>query len=82
MPLVAFCLRHFLADFIICMYEFDFRQAQLRKQRSKDSRHRVGTRRPFRWALPLKSGYSDRIHSWGLASMAGNYFGEKIATHR
>jgi hypothetical protein len=23
-----------------------------------------------------------RIHSWGLASMAGNYFGEKIATHR
>src|SRR5258705_2680371 len=29
MPLVAFCLRHFLADFIICMCEFDFRQAQL-----------------------------------------------------
>jgi hypothetical protein len=28
MPLVAFCLRHFLADFIICMCEFDFRQAQ------------------------------------------------------
>jgi hypothetical protein len=27
--LVAFCLRHFLADFIICMCEFDFRQAQL-----------------------------------------------------
>jgi hypothetical protein len=27
-PLVAFCLRHFLADFIICMSEFDFRQAQ------------------------------------------------------
>src|ERR1700719_3374222 len=27
-PLVAFCLRHFLADFIICMCEFDFRQAQ------------------------------------------------------
>jgi hypothetical protein len=26
MPLVAFCLRHFLADFIICMYEFDFQQ--------------------------------------------------------
>ena len=26
-PLVAFCLRHFLADFIICMCEFDFRQA-------------------------------------------------------
>ena len=22
-PLVAFCLRHFLADFIICMCEFD-----------------------------------------------------------
>src|SRR4030081_1532086 len=29
MPLVALCLRHFLADFIICMCEFDFRQAQL-----------------------------------------------------
>src|SRR5258708_4954237 len=28
-PLVAFCLRHFLADFIICMCEFDFRQAPL-----------------------------------------------------
>src|SRR3984893_6642567 len=26
-PLAAFCLRHFLADFIICMCEFDFRQA-------------------------------------------------------
>jgi hypothetical protein len=30
MPLVAFCLRHFLGDFIICMCEFDFRQAQLK----------------------------------------------------
>jgi hypothetical protein len=30
-PLVAFCLRHFLADFIICMCEFDFRQAQARR---------------------------------------------------
>ena len=29
MPLVAFCLSHFLADFIICMCVFDFRQAQL-----------------------------------------------------
>ena len=29
MPLVASCLRHFLADFIICMCEFDFRQAQV-----------------------------------------------------
>jgi len=28
MPLVAFCLRHFLAAFIICTCEFDFRQAQ------------------------------------------------------
>jgi hypothetical protein len=28
MPLVAFCLTHFLADFIICMCQFDFRQAQ------------------------------------------------------
>jgi hypothetical protein len=27
-PLVAFCLRHFLAAFIICTCEFDFRQAQ------------------------------------------------------
>jgi hypothetical protein len=31
MPLVTFCLRHFLADFIICMCEFDFRQAQVAK---------------------------------------------------
>ena len=29
MPLVALCLRHFLADSIICMYVFDFRQAQV-----------------------------------------------------
>jgi hypothetical protein len=28
MPLVAFCLSHFLADFIIYMCVFDFRQAQ------------------------------------------------------
>ncbi len=28
-PLVAFCLLHFLADFIICMCEFDFRQAHV-----------------------------------------------------
>lgn len=28
MPLVAFCLSHFLADFITCMCVFDFRQAQ------------------------------------------------------
>ena len=28
MPLVALCLRHFLADCIICMCVFDFRQAQ------------------------------------------------------
>ena len=31
MPLVAFCLRHFSADFIICTCEFEFRQAQRRK---------------------------------------------------
>src|SRR5258708_7341580 len=29
MPLVAFCLRHFSADFIICTCEFEFRQAHL-----------------------------------------------------
>src|SRR6202030_2015533 len=28
MPLVAFCLRHFSADSIICMYVFEFRLAQ------------------------------------------------------
>jgi hypothetical protein len=28
-PLVAFCLLHFLADFIICMCGFDFRQAHV-----------------------------------------------------
>jgi hypothetical protein len=27
MPLAAFCLRHFSADFIICTCEFEFRQA-------------------------------------------------------
>jgi hypothetical protein len=31
MPLVASCLSHFLADFIICMCEFDFRQAPVAK---------------------------------------------------
>jgi hypothetical protein len=30
MPLVALCLRHFLADSIICMCVFDFRQARPR----------------------------------------------------
>ena len=42
MPLVAFCLRHFSADFIICMCEFDFRQAQggsLRNRCSKSTRN-------------------------------------------
>jgi hypothetical protein len=38
MPLVALCLRHFLADFIICMCVFDFptgwRQAAPLPQRS------------------------------------------------
>jgi hypothetical protein len=29
MPLVALCLRHFLADSIICMCVFDFRQAHV-----------------------------------------------------
>src|ERR1700731_3047552 len=33
MPLVALCLRHFLADFIICMCEFDFRQGAPHRQR-------------------------------------------------
>jgi hypothetical protein len=28
-PLVAFCLRHFSAEFIICTCEFDFREAQV-----------------------------------------------------
>src|SRR6202043_1131028 len=34
-PLVAFCLHHFLADFIICMCEFDFRQAHLARVRAR-----------------------------------------------
>ena len=38
MPLVAFCLRHFLTDFIICMCEFDFRQAQPSWIRNQPSR--------------------------------------------
>jgi hypothetical protein len=33
MPLVAFCLRHFSADFIICTCEFEFRQAQQSSRR-------------------------------------------------
>jgi hypothetical protein len=38
-PLVAFCLRHFLADFIICMYGFDFRQAQLQAGNRESAHH-------------------------------------------
>jgi hypothetical protein len=38
-PLAAFCLRHFLADFIICMCEFDFRQAQVTLGRLLTSSH-------------------------------------------
>src|SRR6266404_5725592 len=40
MPLVAFCLRHFSADFIICTCEFEFRQAQEQscEVRSRDLR--------------------------------------------
>src|SRR5258705_8467027 len=34
MPLGAFCLRHFLADFIICMCEFDFRHAHPSSRRT------------------------------------------------
>jgi hypothetical protein len=35
--LAAFCLRHFLADFIICMCEFDFQQAHPSFLRGKPS---------------------------------------------
>jgi hypothetical protein len=34
MPLVALCLRHFLADSIICMCVIDFRQAHERLELS------------------------------------------------
>ena len=43
MPLVAFCLRHFLADFIICMCEFDFRRAQDFTITTSGSRFYTGT---------------------------------------
>ena len=49
-PLVAFCLRHFLADFIICMCESDFRQAHgpvnpgVNAKGSVSSRIRAGSR--------------------------------------
>jgi hypothetical protein len=49
-PLVAFCLRHFLADFIICMCEFDFRQAQPPFVDDKDSKFRFVGGRPRRKA--------------------------------
>src|SRR5467141_2249285 len=60
MPLVAFCLRHFSADFIICTCEFDFRQAQMPAVPS--SREHIIALEPLeQWfdgdaiALPLRS---------------------------
>jgi hypothetical protein len=50
MPSVAFCLCHFLADFTICMCEFDFRQAQgllllpLRVRHSKNTLESVSNK--------------------------------------
>src|SRR6202171_2033102 len=35
-PLAAFCLRHFLAGFIICMCEFDFQQAHREARSTTD----------------------------------------------
>ena len=52
MPLVASCLRHFLADFIICMCEFDFRQAGPRALYF----HRQYNRKPARCHLTTVSG--------------------------
>src|ERR1700730_2029584 len=53
-PLVAFCLRHFLADFIICMCEFDFRQAQpLQALREKRIEHGL-ERRIRHFAHPVE----------------------------
>jgi hypothetical protein len=40
--LVAFCLRHFLPDFIIYMCEFDFRQAHRRPTFSGRRKRRLG----------------------------------------
>src|SRR5258708_8348254 len=45
MLLVAFCLRHFSADFIICMCEFDFRQAQREESALVDGSCLVGASR-------------------------------------
>jgi hypothetical protein len=42
MPLVAFWLSHFLADFIICMCEFDFRQAQGWRKSASESIRQPG----------------------------------------
>jgi len=42
MPLVAFCLCHFLADFIICTCEFEFRQAREASRLIDEMRERVG----------------------------------------
>ena len=51
MPLVAFCLRHFSADSIICMYVFEFRQAQLR---FRTPQH------PVKGPLPKNAGFGVR----------------------
>jgi hypothetical protein len=45
MPLVTFCLRHFLADSIICMYVFDFRQAQDSRYARPGGRSHLSPRR-------------------------------------
>ena len=60
-------IKRFAAEFDPQPFHLD--ETAPRKPYSKGSQHRVGTLPPFRWALPLKSGHSDRIPSWGLASM-------------
>jgi hypothetical protein len=46
MPLVAFCLSHFSADFIICTCEFEFRQAQVVAE-NRTGGARKNRRRPW-----------------------------------
>src|SRR3981189_2229284 len=58
-PLVALCLRHSLADFIICMCEFDFRQA-----------HAAGVGPPRASNVWRLRSYLARSFDWPVAAIS------------
>src|SRR3977135_2359988 len=62
MPLVAFYLSHFLADFIICMCVFDFRQAQV--NRDAHCRKRASLRFRF-WHQTDMPPQCTHVRYWG-----------------